>query len=261
MNTLPTLFLSHGAPNVTLYDTPARRFYDGLAAQLPRPRAILVASAHYEAGRPSLTVAASPRTIHDFSGFEPELFAVRYPAPGSPELARRAAALIEDALGAPAALDERWGFDHGTWSPLARIYPAADIPVVALSIDCGADPAAHLELGRALRALRHEGVLVCGSGSITHNLSRIVPPMDNTDAPAWILEFRDWMERGLLAGDDASLVRYRAAAPHAALNHPTDEHLLPLFVAMGAAGEAWRASKLHASVTFGTLAMDAYRFD
>lgn len=261
MDTLPTLFLSHGAPNVVLHDTPARRFFDGLAGALPRPAAILVASAHYEAAVPSLTAAAAPATIHDFSGFEPALYAMTYPAPGAPALAARAAVLIEAALGVQPVLDERWGFDHGAWSPLSRVYPAADIPVVVLSVNREAGAAAHVALGRALAPLRKAGVLVIGSGSVTHNLARLVPPMTNTAAPAWVETFRDWLRERLAAGDEAALADYRAQAPHARDNHPTEEHLLPFHVALGAAGEGWRARLLHESVTFGTLAMDAWRFD
>lgn len=261
MDKLPTLFLSHGAPNVVLYDTPARRFFDGLAGTLPRPETILVVSAHYEAAVPSLTVASAPATIHDFSGFEPALYAMTYPAPGAPELAARAAALIKAALGVQPALDTRWGFDHGAWSPLSRVYPAADVPVVVLSVNREAGAAAHVALGRALTPLREAGVLVVGSGSVTHNLGRLAPPMTNTAAPAWVEAFRAWLRERLAAGDEAALADYRAQAPHARDNHPTEEHLLPFHVALGAAGEGWRARLLHESVTFGTLAMDAWRFD
>lgn len=261
METLPTLFLSHGAPNVVLYDLPARRFFDGLAATLPRPRAVLVASAHYESAVPALTASAAPATVHDFSGFEPELYAMRYPAPGDPALAARAADLVEDALGVRPVLDRDWGFDHGAWSPLCRLYPEADVPVVVLSVNRHAGAAAHLALGRALTPLREEGVLVLGSGSLTHNLARLAPPMTNDARAPWVEAFRDWVAARLEAGDEAALADYRAQAPHAADNHPSEEHFLPFHVALGAAGEGWRAARVHASVTFGTLAMDAWRFD
>ena len=261
MNRMPTLFVSHGAPNVVLYDVPARRFFDTLAEHLPRPSAIVVASAHYDADTPAVTGGDEPTTIHDFYGFEPALYAMNYPAPGAPALAARVVDLIQAALGVEAVVDDTWGFDHGAWSPLSRIYPAADIPMLELSVNARADPAYHLRLGRALQALRAEGVLVIGSGSIVHNLARIAPPMENEDAPGWALDFLAWLHQHLSAADEAALIDYRARAPYALESHPTADHLLPMYVAMGAAGEGWRATRLHHSVTFGTVAMDCYRFD
>ena len=261
MSHLPTLFLSHGAPNAVLHDVPARRFFDGLAAKLPTPQAILVASAHYEASQPSVTAVERPRTIHDFSGFEPELYTMHYDAPGSPELASRVITLLQENFEVEPVSDTDWGLDHGVWSPLSRIYPAADIPVVALSINRLGGPAWHVDLGRALRVLREEGVLVCGSGSITHNLSCVKPPIANDDAPQWAREFVQWFEARLDEGDEAALLEYRVTAPSARDNHPTEEHLLPMFVALGAAGKEWQATKLHGSFTYGSLAMDAYCFN
>jgi 4,5-DOPA dioxygenase extradiol len=258
---LPTLFLSHGAPNVALHDLPARRFFDGLAESLPRPRAIVVVSAHYERAGPAVTTASAPRTIHDFSGFEPALYEIRYPAPGDPRLAEEIIRLLASA-GFPAARgDADWGLDHGAWTPLCRIFPAADLPVVALSLMAGAGPAEHLALGEAVAGLRRAGILVLGSGSISHNLGRLRPPMTAGDAEAWVTDFVEWCAARLAADDRAALVDYRRQAPYAALNHPTEEHLLPLFVALGAAGPAARASRLHHSLTYTNLAMDAYRFD
>jgi len=258
---MPTLFLSHGAPNVALYDLPARRFFDGLAATLPRPRAIVVASAHYAAGVPALTASSQPQTIHDFGGFEPELYAMRYGAPGAPEVAARALELIKAELGVQGIADHSWGFDHGAWSPLMRIYPAADVPLAVLSLKPDGDARWHYRLGRALRALRDEGVLVIGSGSMTHNLGRLQPPMTFDAEAPWVTGFLAWVADKLETGDAEGLCDYRRAAPHARDCHPSEEHLLPLFVALGAAGDDWRASNIHHSITFGTLSMDAWRFD
>jgi len=261
MAMMPTLFLSHGAPNSVLYDLPFRRFLDGLAATLPRPRAILVASAHYEErGGAAVTADAAPRTIHDFRGFEPELYALRYAAAGDPALAADIVARLA-AAGITARLDHQWGLDHGAWTPLLRAYPAADVPVLVLSHDPAASPAWHRTLGAALAGLREEGILVVGSGSITHNLARLRPPIERVGAESWVTEFTGWLGEQLLAGDVDALLDYRARAPHARDNHPTEEHLLPLFTAFGAAGEGWRASRIHASLTWGALAMDAWRFD
>ncbi|MGE0858420.1 MAG: class III extradiol ring-cleavage dioxygenase [Gammaproteobacteria bacterium] len=258
---LPTLFLSHGAPNVALYDLPARRFFDGLAATLPRPRALLVASAHYATAQPAVTVATAPRTIHDFHGFEDTLYDMRYPAPGDPALAARVLELLRAELRVEGIADESWGFDHGAWSPLMRIYPEADIPLVLLSLDPRGDARYHFRLGRALSALRAEGVLVIGSGSMTHNLGRVRPPMDHDAAAPWVRAFLAWMDDTLAAGDGEALCDYQRAAPHARDCHPSEEHLVPLMVALGAAGEGGRGTRLHHSITYGTLAMDAWRFD
>ncbi len=257
----PTLFISHGAPNIVLHDSPARRFFDGLAGRLSRPDAIVVASAHYETEGPAVCVSARPRTIHDFYGFEPELYDMQYPAQGDPSLASRIAQLLTKSLGRTVAADENWGLDHGAWNPLSRIYPEADIPVVAVSIAPAADPAYHCALGRALSALREENVLLIGSGSMTHNLKRLM-----RDAPAsagppdWVAGFMGWCETQLIAGEEEALLGYREAAPFARDNHPTDEHFLPLFFAMGAAGEGWRAERWHHSLSHGSLVMDTWAF-
>lgn len=261
---LPTLFISHGAPDLILHPLPAREFLaslgTSLGARCKRPRAIIVASAHYDEGPfPCVTAAAQPRTIHDFGGFDPRLYQMHYPAPGAPEFAVRVVEALTTA-GMTARLDENWGFDHGTWVPLMLMYPAADIPVVAVSIHQGADPEYHLRLGRALADLPTDDVLVIGSGTLTHNLGQVAPPADNRDAPAWVHGFADWTGERLLAGDEAALLDYRAQAPYARENHPTDEHFMPLFVAMGAAGPGWRAECLHSSVTYRSVRMDMFAF-
>ena len=261
MSTLPTLFLSHGAPNTVLYDLPARRFFDDLSVRLPRPRAIVVVSAHYMTPLPAVTAAAAPRTIHDFSGFEPALYQMRYPAPGAPALAADIVLRLTAAGIDGASLDPDWGLDHGAWSPLCRIYPDAAVPVVEVSLIAGAGPLAHHALGRAIAGLRDDDVLVVGSGSISHNLARLRPPIEAAQAAAWVGDFLDWCAERLAAGDTEALLDYRRQAPYATDNHPTEEHLLPLFVALGAAGATWRATRLHHSVTYTNLAMDAYQFD
>jgi len=259
---LPTLFISHGAPDLIVHDNPTRDFLAGLAADLPRPKAIVSVSAHFLSLRPAVVVDEKPAMIYDFGGFDPSLYQMVYPAPGEPALARRIAALLE-AAGQDTLLVENRGYDHGTWVPLKLMYPAADIPVVQLSVQPRRDPAHHHAIGRALAPLAEEGVLVVGSGSLTHNLheafaggrsihTRRVPP------PAWVAEFTDWIAEKVAARDIEALLDYRTRAPHAARNHPTDEHLLPLFVALGAGGAA--GVRLHDSYDFGVLAMDAYRF-
>jgi len=259
MRTLPALFISHGSPMLAIEDSPARRFLLELGNTLPRPKAIVVASAHWEtSGGPAVSLAQQPETIHDFGGFPPALFAIQYPAPGAPSVAERVAALLEQSGQAVSRSPDR-GLDHGAWVPLRLMYAQADIPVTQLSILRGGSPAAHLALGAALRVLRDEEVLVIGSGSLTHNLSEFRGQGIAAPVPNWVSEFGDWMQAMLAQNQQAALLDYRRQAPHAAHNHPTEEHLLPLYVAMGA-GNGTTAQRLHASYEYGVLAMDIYSF-
>ncbi len=257
--TLPSLFLSHGAPTLPLTDTPARAFLSRLGHDLPRPKAILVASAHWETERPAVNAVAWNETIHDFYGFPRALYELRYPAPGAPALARDIAARLQ-AAGLACDVDDRRGLDHGAWVPLSLIYPAADIPVLQLSVQPHLGPEYHLHLGRALAPLRGEGVLIIGSGSFTHDLSAFRGHGPNDPAPDWVNGFADWFDTALAEERFDDLVDYRRLAPHAARNHPTEEHLLPLYVALGAGGEHPHAQRLHASATYGVLRMDVYGF-
>lgn len=260
MEPLPVLFISHGSPMLAISDSPARRFLESLGRSLPRPTSILVISAHWESdGAPAVSLAQQPATIHDFRGFPPELFAIDYPAPGAPELAGHAAQLLEQAGYAVKRSADR-GLDHGAWVPLRLMYPQADIPVAQLSLVRGAGPAEHERLGSALSALRQEGVLVVGSGSLTHNLNEFRGQGVDAPVPSWVSDFSDWMHARLQAQQRDALLDYRRAAPDGERNHPTEEHLLPLFVAMGAAGAAARAERIHASYQYGLLAMDVYAF-
>ncbi len=261
MSVLPTIYVSHGSPMLALQDSPARRFLQGLGASLPAPTAILMVSAHWQtANTPAVSLAPQPATIHDFGGFPQALFDIRYPAPGAPELAERAAALLEGA-GIAAGRSAGRGLDHGAWVPLSLMYPDADVPVAQLSLVHGATPAQHELIGQALAPLRAQGVLIIGSGSLTHNLYELDGQRLDAPMPHWVSEFEAWIRQRLLDGDRAALRDYRQQAPSAARNHPSEEHLLPLFVALGAAGPAARARRLHASVEHGVLAMDAYAFD
>ncbi|WBQ17611.1 class III extradiol ring-cleavage dioxygenase [Sphingobium yanoikuyae] len=255
----PTLFLSHGSPMMALQDIPARRFLAGLPGDLMRPDAILVVSAHWETEMPSLTASAAPPTIHDFMGFPAALHAMSYPAPGAPDLAVRIAEMLGNA-GLRTALDQRRGLDHGAWIPLVLMYPDHDIPVVQLSVQRGLGPGHHLQLGRALASLRQENVLVLASGNFTHNL-RALQRTNAEAAPEWVDRFAEWMDQAITAGRTCDLVSYRQLAPFAVENHPTDEHILPLFVAMGAAGENAVPTRIHSSTDLSVLRMDAYRFD
>jgi len=256
----PSLFISHGAPTLAIDESPAARFLGRLGAQLPRPEAVVVASAHWLTRAPLVTAAEHPGTIHDFSGFPRALYEIDYAAPGAPPIAARVRDLLV-AAGFDCGLDPDRGLDHGAWVPLCLLYPEADVPVVQVSLQATAGPAHHHALGRALGPLREDGVLVVGSGSLTHNLGELRFDDADEGPPDWTREFRDWMAGCVSAGDTGALLDYRARAPHAARNHPTEEHLLPLFVALGAAGEPARGTNLHTSYSYGVLAMDVWRFD
>jgi len=256
---LPSLFLSHGAPTLPLTDTPARTFLQQLGGTLARPKAILVISAHWETAVPTVNVVDRNETIHDFGGFPRALYNLRYPAPGSPPVAARVADLLR-AADLECNTDRKRGLDHGAWVPLLLMYPQADIPVLQLSVQPHLGPEHHLRVGRALAALRQEGVLIIGSGSFTHDLSEFRGHDPNDPAPAWVNDFADWVDTALTSGRTADLLDYRRQAPFAAKNHPTEEHLLPLYAALGAAGEHATAGRLHASSTYSVLRMDVYAF-
>lgn len=241
-------------------ESPARDFLRALGGMLPRPRAILAVSAHWETVEPCLNAPAQNATIHDFYGFPKPLYGLSYPAPPAPELAAQACQLLR-AAGLPAGVDTQRGLDHGAWLPLLLAWPDHDIPVAQLSVQTQAGTAHHLALGAALAPLRDEGVLIIGSGSFTHDLRRFRGGMD-LSAPETpdVTAFSGWMNEKILAGDLAALADYRRRAPFAAEEHPTEEHLLPLHVAAGAAGPGAKVERLHTSVEFGFLRMDAYQF-
>jgi 4,5-DOPA dioxygenase extradiol len=251
---LPTLFVSHGSPTLPFDDCPARDFLRGLSGELPRPSAILAVSAHWDSDVPMLNAVTRNDTIHDFYGFPKALYELSYNAPGAPALAERAAGLLKQAEF-PVLIDTSRGLDHGAWVPLMLAWPAADIPVVQLSIQSTLGARHHIDLGRALQPLRDD-VLIVASGGFVHNLRAIA--WEGGPEPDWSRVFADWMDRALVEHRDEDLGRYRALAPGAAMAHPTDDHLMPLFVAYGAGGAATR---IHSSCTFGSLRMDAYRFD
>jgi len=255
----PTLFLSHGAPTLALSDSPAAHFLRGLPERLPEaPKAILVASAHWETPRPRVSAMARNDTIHDFGGFGPVLHAMRYDAPGAPDVAERAGGLL-GAAGFTAELDATRGLDHGAWVPLSLAWPKADLPVLQVSLQTELGPRHHLDLGRALKPLRDEGVLIIGSGSWTHDLSSFRGQPEDTPEPQWVRDFADWAQAAVLEGRTDDVLAYRSLAPNAVRNHPTEEHFLPLLVALGAA-ESEPVHRLHRSTTYGFLHMDAYAF-
>jgi len=255
---LPSVFISHGSPMHALEPGPAGEAWKALGRRLGKPRAILIASAHWETDSPMLTGSAKPQTIHDFYNFPEPLYRLRYPAPGAPEIAQRAAALLKDAdIG--ASIDGARGLDHGAWAPLLYMYPEADVPVVQISVQPALGPKHHVNVGRALLSLAEDNVLVIGSGHMTHNLrdwSR------GRGAPApYAREFQAWVFDKLNEHDVESLIEYRARAAHGVRAHPTDEHFLPLFFALGAAPERAKPERIYDAIDSGVLAMDAYVFN
>jgi len=263
---LAPIFVSHGSPMTALEPGAAGAFLASLGARIDRaaqrPRAIVAISAHTLTREPVLLAAARQPTVHDFYGFPEALYRLNYDCAGAPELAQRAAALIRGA-GLPVQVATEGGLDHGIWSPLRFAYPQADIPVLPLGFPPDWSPRRLFALGVALAPLADEGVLVMGSGSITHNLRLVfgaAPPALDAPEIAPCAEFRQWFADRGAASDWSALLDYRAQAPHAAAMHPTDEHLLPYYVAAGAGGSNAPALRLHASVTYGCLGMDAYAF-
>ena len=256
---LPSLFLSHGSPMMALEESPTAHFLDQLGASLSRPRAVVVASAHFMASEPTVTSHLAPETIHDFGGFPPPLYEIQYPVHGAPELATEIAARLATA-GFAARVDDRTGIDHGTWVPLRRMYPQADIPVVALSVNPAQTASWHYQLGQALAPLRAEGVLVIGSGGYSHNLRQL--DWQHADSPMypWVKTFTDALSAKLLSGDVEGALDWQSL-PEARRNHPTTEHLYPLYVALGAGGAGAQATRLHHAVQMGGMALDAFAFD
>ena len=256
----PALFVSHGSPTLPLERGPAVDFLRGLGDQLGRPKAILSVSAHWDTEHPAVSAVERPETIYDFYGFPPELYRIRYPAPGAPQLAGRVAGLLE-GKGLKTEIDPGRGLDHGAWTSLYLAYPKADIPVTQLSIQSHLGPAHHVKLGEALRPLRDEGVLIMASGGATHNLGELRFHRGNPNPQAWTAEFNEWLADALAGQRRDDLLDYRRRAPHAVRNHPTDEHLIPLYVALGAGSPGAAPRRLHSSISSGVISMDAYRFD
>lgn len=256
---LPSLFVSHGAPMMAVEPGRTGPLLRRIGESLPRPEAILIVSPHWETSAPLVSNLARQRIIHDFSGFPPALYELDYSAAGAPELAQRVVALLGEA-GLDARTDDSWGLDHGSWVPLRYLYPQADIPVIQLSLQAHQSPEYHYQLGRLLAPLASEGILLIGSGSFTHNLREARRgDAQAPDAPH-TLEFLQWFLTQMRSGKREALLNYRTSAPHAVRTHPTDEHLLPLFFAMGAADDWTRLLHLDSGSTYHSLRMDAFAF-
>ena len=259
MQKLPTLFLSHGSPMHAINAGAAGDVWAALAKQLPQPKAVLMVTAHWDTNLPMFSGNAKPSMIYDFGGFPDALFKISYPAPGAPDIAAKAQALLKTA-GITASIDGCRGLDHGTWVPLLKMYPNADVPIVQLSVQSLMNPRHHFDVGRALTPLTKEGVLIVGSGHLTHNLRDWMMMRGHTAHAPYAQKFQSWVFDRLAANDIDSLSRYREVAPDAMRAHPTEEHFLPLFVALGAAGDDAKVERVFDGFEGNALAMDAYRF-
>ena len=259
MTTFPSLFISHGSPMTVLEDSRARRFLCGLGEEIGRPEAILMISAHWEYPVLAMTTADRLETIHDFGGFPQALFDCRYEPPGVGDLAERSAELFAGA-GFQLHAEPRRGIDHGGWTPLILMYPEADIPTAQISIETPRGPDHQLAVGQTLAPLRDEGVLVIGSGSMTHNLRSLVRDEPDSDGVDWAIAFSEWVADALSEGRIDDLLDWKRQAPNALHARPSDEHFLPLFTALGAGGEAPNVERIHKSFTYGTQSMDCYAF-
>lgn len=253
---MPVVFISHGAPDALLNALDAVACWREIGHSLPRPRAILVISAHWEARQPTASLSGAPETIHDFSGFAPQLKRMQYPAPGAPALAERAVALLREA-GIAAELHPTRGLDHGSWVPLSALYPEANVPVTQLSLIHHGSAAQHVGLGEVLGPLRDKGVLIVTTGSITHNFAWLDwhASADVTEVPQ-ARAFADWVGTQIDARNTSALIAYRDT-PLGKAAHPTEEHFLPLLVGIGAAGRDF-PRRYQPGFSYGGLAMDAY---
>ena len=262
MNRLPTYFISHGGGPWPWLEGYRRQYGElerslqGIAAELGKPKAILVVTGHWEEERFTVSSGERPGMIYDYSGFPAHTYRIQYGAPGSPEVARRVRELLEKA-GIPAALDDRRGYDHGTFTPLAVMYPQADVPIVQLSLKHGYDPEEHLAVGRALAPLRDEGVAIVGSGLSWHNL-RMFGPAAAQPSRA----FDGWLDQALGAapGERTSKLKSWAGAPAARLAHPQEDHFVPLMVAVGAAEDEAATRVYHEDGFMGGVTASSYRF-
>ncbi|MEY4139546.1 MAG: hypothetical protein RLZZ371_1728 [Pseudomonadota bacterium] len=251
----PVFFISHGSPMFALEPRQLGPRLNALGQQLTGIKAVLVVSPHWQTRELQVSTTTSPDTVHDFGGFPAALYQLQYPAPGQPELASEVLHLLEQA-GFPVSADARRGLDHGAWVPLWHVFPQANVPVFQVSMPHQLDTAGALALGRALAPMRERGVLILGSGSMTHNLYELRHP--DAAVVDYAVEFAHWVHQAVARADLDALVNYRRLAPHAERAHPTEEHFLPLLVALGASQQVEAAQHIPGDITYGVLSMDSY---
>lgn len=255
MNPQPALFISHGSPLILLDQSPGRHFLENLGQLSQKPRAILLITAHWTTENPSISIDPAPSMIYDFGGFPPELYAQEYLALGEPDVALLAASKLREQGFSVDAISQR-GFDHGTWVPLKLAYPDADIPVVQMSVQPHKDARWHYRIGQALSSLRDDNIMIIASGAMTHNL-RAYFKGQYTAVPYWVTDFTNWIDQAISEQRTQDVLAFETKAPFARENHPTPEHFLPFFVALGA---GQKGERIHRSVDGFVLAMDAYAF-
>ena len=255
---MPVLFLGHGSPMNAIEENEFVQGFRSVAAGLPKPRAILCVSAHWETRGTFVTAMPNPPTIHDFGGFPKALFDVQYPAPGSPTLARETKALVKKT---EVGLDDKWGLDHGAWSVIKHLYPKADVPVIQMSLDHYQNPEYHYELARELSSLRRKGILIIGSGNMVHNLGMVAwDKLNAVDyAYDWAREASEKMNRFILEGDHQSLVKFRSQGKAFELAIPTPEHFLPLLYTLALKDEKDEVSLFNDKAVAGSLTMTSVR--
>ncbi|MFZ7183333.1 MAG: 4,5-DOPA dioxygenase extradiol [Bacteroidota bacterium] len=255
---MPVLFLGHGSPMNAIEENEFVQGFRSVAAGLPKPRAILCVSAHWETRGTFVTAMPNPPTIHDFGGFPKALFDVQYPAPGSPTLARETKALVKKT---EVGLDDKWGLDHGAWSVIKHLYPKADVPVIQMSLDHYQNPEYHYELARELSSLRRKGILIIGSGNMVHNLGMVAwDKLNAVDyAYDWAREASEKMNRFILEGDHQSLVKFRSQGKAFDLAIPTPEHFLPLLYTLALKDEKDEVSLFNDKAVAGSLTMTSVR--
>jgi len=256
LQTLPGLFISHGSPMLALNPEQVGPALHRLSLNLPTPKAIVVMSAHWESQALEVNTGIRPETWHDFRGFPPALYEIRYPAPGEPQLAEAILKRLSDA-GIDAHANNSRPRDHGVWMPLLHMFPNADIPVVEISLPIHMSAEQIYQIGQTLSALREQQVLLIGSGSITHNLSELSWHGESQDVPVWASTFRNHVVQKLTHQDYDAILDWNSI-PYVQRNHPTLEHFAPLFFAMGT---GTRFNIVHSSFSMGSLGMDIYRFD
>lgn len=256
--TLPTVFVSHGPPSLVMEDIPARTFLKDLGKRYCDVETVLCISAHWQSNKPTVNAVKEHETIHDFYGFQPELYNIKYTANGEPELAEKTRDLINKA-SIKCEIDYHRGLDHGAWVPLKLMFPEADVPVFQLSIQTNLNPSDHYELGKAIKSLRKEGVLILGSGGAVHPLG-YAPLRPGARTDQWALDFDKWLGETVVNGNVMDLINYREISPFPERAHPYPDHFMPLLTTIGAAGPGAKGKIIHNSWYWGDLGMAAYEF-
>ncbi len=251
----PVFFISHGAPTFAIEPGVLGSTLQTLGEQLSNVRAVLVVSPHWQTKNLAVMTTTLPKTMHDFGGFPPKMYELQYQAKGQPDIAKKAAQLLIDS-GFATQFDDHRGFDHGAWVPLMHLLPKANVPVFQVSMPFDLNPQLAMKLGQTLAPLRDHGVLIVASGSMTHNLYELLPP----DSPpvAYAQEFATWVKTKVIDNAIDSLIQHHTEAPHAERAHPTEEHFLPLLIALGTLGNSETVQFIEGGTTYGVLSMDSY---